>query len=745
MPKKKGDRKRRKQPEPYCGDIEYLQDEMAWIEARCRRMGSERKLESLGHGPLRLGEDKEREVEEIERRALLRSCRDEYGRQEKRLRKRIDARLAAGDEADRPTALCRLCSQYELNGFERTVLLLAVAPCIDRGFGRFYGQLEGSDRGADLCVDSVFAFMEAPVADRIAWRECFSQRGPLVGADLVTIDFTSRYSGPGALLSADIEITARTFSYLLGDTRLGDEFIEFSSVEEPRARLEQVVLAEADKTRMLSVVEGHDKYLRYRREWGFDDVIRYGRGVLMLFHGPPGTGKTMSAHAVAHSLGKRVLNVDIPTFVDHLEADRFLPGLFREARLQDAVLFFDECEAFFSSRRHGNTLMTMLLTEMERFDGVGILATNLPQLLDEALDRRILVKVRFPEPDRESRLKIWRNHLPEAAPLAEDVDLEALADRFEMSGGYIKNAILVALASAVHEDGDQPRIAQRHLETAARHQTHRSCEKRPELLLPKVRLADVILPAPMTAMVEELISAARTRRTVLERWGVGAHLSYGKGVSALFSGPPGTGKTLCAEAVANELNRPLLPASIPSILSKWVGQTEGNIETLFRDARTHQAVLLLDEADALLAERGEGRASRHDDLAVNTLLTLLERHNGLVLLATNKAETLDHALSRRLTYRLVFPRPDVAARVDIWKRLVPEQARDDGPFDFCELGRQYALSGGEIRNAVFRAAFRAASAGRRVSAADLEVAAEEERGSQQERGMIGFGARPVAC
>ena len=219
-----------------------------------------------------------------------------------------------------------------------------------------------------------------------------------------------------------------------------------------------------------------------------------------------------------------------------------------------------------------------------------------------------------------------------------------------MSGGYIKNAILVAVAGAVHEGGKEARIRHRHLADAAREQLCRPVEDEPDVVVPRVQLSDVVLPQPLTDLVRELIGAARNRRTVLERWGIGAHLTYGKGVSALFHGPPGTGKTLCAEAVACELSRPLLSAAIPALLSKWVGQTESNLQDLFRRARAQQAVLFLDEADSLLGERGSGRASRHDDSSVNTLLTLIERQDGVVLLATNLVERLDRALGRRLSY-----------------------------------------------------------------------------------------------
>ena len=739
--------KTKQQPIPteaplYATDLDYLQDELAWIEARARRIGAERQLEGGGEedeSPFGRGR-------KATSPQVLRARRNRYRADEDASRAVIDARLAAHATAAKPLALDRMVALHGLTAMERTILLLAAAPCFSRRFEDVYGLMD-KDGASGLNVEAVYAFCELQAAERVDARSLFSEKGRLVGDDLVTIHQSGRYYDPKDLLLMEVAITGRTFAWMVGRDGLAEEFMEFSSVETPKATLDQVVLGEDDKRRILSVVERHEDWLRCRRDWGFDDVIRYGRGVLMLFHGKPGTGKTLTAHAVAHHMGRRVLNVDVPTFVEHHEAQRFLPGLFREARLHDAVLFFDECEVLFGDRRHGNVLMTLLLTEIERFEGVAILATNLPEVLDEALSRRVLVKIRFPEPDRQARLEIWRKHLPEAAPLAPDIDLELLADRYEMAGGYIKNAVLVAVADAVHTGGEAgrpgPVITMAQLDRAARDQTKQPTSDDTEAVMPRVRLADVVLPTALHASVTEIVRAARSRRTVLERWGIGSHLSFGKGLSALFSGGPGTGKTLCAEAVAGELSRPLLTASVPSLVSKWVGETERNLERLFREARAAGAVLFLDEADSLLRERGDGRASRHDDAAVNVLLSLLERHDGLVLLATNLPDRLDRALDRRLSYRLHFPFPDAAARAAIWRRLVPDTAPRDGDLDFDALGARWRLAGGHIKNAVFKAAFRAASAGLPLEQEQLDVAAAEEQAQCGEapRAVIGFGQR----
>lgn len=716
----------------YETNLEYMEDVLAWIERRCKWLITQQRLKKVNvedDFTDRWAVSYEESPQVLE--AQIEKLQAEMERSEELIQTRLEATRKAG----RKLAIDELCELYDLDEFERTVICLAAAVAFSRRFEKLYGELQFSFDA--LTVEVVFNFCQCTFSERITRRRVFSKAGNLGKNDLISMEIISRFNAPEDLLTAQVQLSNRTFGFLVDDNGLMDEFMEFSSVEEPHSRFDQVVLRDEDKRRIKSVIERHDEYLRCRREWGFDEVISYGRGALMLFYGKPGTGKTMMAHAVAQEMGKRVLNVDLPTFMDNHQANRFLPALFREARMQNAVLFFDECEALFGDRMSGNTLMTMLLTEIERFEGVAILATNLPGLLDEALDRRILVKVGFPDPDRVARREIWEKHLPKAAPLADDVDLDALSDRYEMTGGYIKNAVLMAVADAVHAGGDTPKITMETLERAARAQVAPALDEDSPVVEPKVGLKDVILPQSLKKNVEEIIDASRHRRTILERWGIGQNLTYGKGVSALFYGEPGTGKTMCAEAIAKELNRPLLLATVTGLKSMWVGETERNLAKLFRQATAHNAVLFLDEADSLLMARGEGRASRHDDSAVNVLLTQVERHNGVVLLATNRPQQLDPALSRRITYSLEFPRPVAELRACIWKCLLPETVPTDGNIDFERLGKQFALTGALIKNAVFKAAFRAARGDSPVTMALLEEAAGEETGVKKE-GVIGF-------
>jgi SpoVK/Ycf46/Vps4 family AAA+-type ATPase len=710
---------------PFSDDLEYAQEELRWVKARSERLAIEHEMREAETEQFKGARNRHRFNVDEDSPKRLAQQHAKWIRQEERLRTELDERLR-GHRADGSftLALDQLVENCNLDDFERTLVLLAMAPCFSKRFEHLYGQISGEGYGTELTVHVACEFAGLDLRERIVRRQTFSSTSALRANDILSVNLDGRYRSAQDLWGAEVSMVPRMFSHLLGRQELDHEFEEFSSIEDPCADLKDVVLNPHDKGRILSVVDHHERYLQIRKEWGFEERIKYGAGALMLFHGPPGTGKTMTAHAIAAHLGKKILNVDVPTFIGHRESERFLPGLFREARLRDALLFFDECELLMGSRRHGNALMTLLLTELERFDGVAVLATNLPEQLDEALARRVLVRVAFQEPKRSQREAIWRGLIPEGANLSDDVDFGHLARRYELTGGFLKNAVLMALAAAIHESPDAPCIEMRHLDQAARDQISQLSEEDTQGKIPLVSLGDVILSPNNRREIDDLLGAVQNRAMLVQQWDLGGPRKDEIGVVGLFSGSPGTGKTLCAEAIAGELHRPLRKVQASMLMSKWVGETEQRVEQLFRAARAQQAVILIDEAEALLGARGTRQASRLDERLVGLLLQKIETHPGLVLLATNLPDQLDEAVFRRLTVHVEFERPGEAEREALWRLMVPEASPHATGVDFDRLARRYPLSGSEIRTAVLRAATEAVREDRPMDGFSLERAAE---------------------
>ena len=198
------------------------------------------------------------------------------------------------------------------------------------------------------------------------------------------------------------------------------------------------------------------------QEWGFSRLLPYGRGISMLFTGPPGTGKSMSASVMAKQLQSELYRVDLSRVVSKYigETEKNLAEIFDKARLSGAILFFDEADALFGKRsevkdshdKYANMETSYLLQKMEEYDGLTILATNFAQNLDEAFMRRIQFIVKFPFPNVEQREHLWRSVVPKQLPV-ESIDYSFLAKTFELSGGPIKNIILTAAYLAANDAG----------------------------------------------------------------------------------------------------------------------------------------------------------------------------------------------------------------------------------------------------------------------------------------------------
>ncbi len=218
---------------------------------------------------------------------------------------------------------------------------------------------------------------------------------------------------------------------------------------------------------------------------------------------------------------------------------------------------------------------------------------------------------------------------------------------------------------------------------------------------------DLVLPADRIAMLREFLGWVRHRGTVFGDWGG----SDSGGPVALFSGPSGTGKTYAAAALANELEWPLYRVDLGSLVSKYIGETEKNLNRLFDAAHDRPIVIQFDEADSLFSKRGEVKEARdrYANMEVSHLLARIETHRGPCILTTNLRRNLDTAFARRFQVVVDFPRPDARARQRLWELLLPPRAPRSADLYTEFLAEAINLTGGEIRNAALHAAVLAAA------------------------------------
>jgi AAA+ superfamily predicted ATPase len=307
-----------------------------------------------------------------------------------------------------------------------------------------------------------------------------------------------------------------------------------------------------------------------------------------------------------------------------------------------------------------------------------------------------------------------------------DEAANVISNRYPLTVDGLEHAMRLAASRPTDSEHDVDLV--RRFDVACREQAVEGLSNLAERIEPVFRVDDVVLPLDRKRQLAEIVDHVRLAPKVLDGWKFGDQLPYGRGVTALFFGPSGTGKTMAAMGVARTLGIQLLRIDLSRVVSKYIGDTEKNIDRVFNDAQRSGSAILIDEADALLGKRSEVKDAhdRYANIEVAYVLQRMEAYEGLAILTSNMRQNLDAAFLRRLRFIVDFPRPDVGAREQIWRFCLPEESHDLDHAAFRQLARKIELTGGHIRQITLRAAFIAAAADVRINLEHIADAARAE-------------------
>ncbi len=331
-----------------------------------------------------------------------------------------------------------------------------------------------------------------------------------------------------------------------------------------------------------------------------------------------------------------------------------------------------------------------------------------------------LFQIEFPVPGFSQRKALWAQCLG-----GESEALAALAGQYVLTSGQIRSAVAAARDRAAQR-GDHMQAAD--LFATARAHSSPGLATLARQIHPRYGWEDIVLPPDQLMLLHEIVGAVLSRPLVFEAWGVGRKLAASYGVTMLFAGPPGTGKTMAAEVIASDLGLELYKIDLSTIVSKYIGETEKNLERIFNEARSSNAILFFDEADAIFGKRSEVKDAhdRYANIEVSYLLQRMEAYDGVTILATNLRANLDEAFTRRLQFAVDFPFPEEEYRLRIWQTLFPPGVPRAPDLDLAMLARRFKLAGGAIRNIIVNATFLAAADGQCVGMAHLMHGARRE-------------------
>lgn len=597
----------------------------------------------------------------------------------------------------------KISAKLKLNDFEKNVIKILT---INKIFPFKIDEGSGSDSDSSYRVSDLLNLFIDEAKNRVREKKSFLRNSKLVKYNLIQV--IRNNSLDETINSSRVTIDNRLLEYLGGEDFDFADYFEGGLLYKSKIKFDSVILSESKKLKITENIDNFPIFLKAKKNLDFSDTIQYGNSLVMLFVGPSGTGKTMTANAISEYTNKTILTINLNqgiTVSDSAYSDNssILSLIFREARINDAVLFFDESELLLRER------MPDILLEIEKHEGIVIFATNASFKIDEAMRRRINLILDFDEPGPTQRRKIWEIHLPKKIKLEGDVDLDFVSKKYELNGGLIKNAVFSSLAHSVNRNKDNEiRINMSDLEYGAREQLQNKLfMSRMEIKRIPLRGIDyLILPPSTLKTIREIINFEKAKKVLDGEWGFKEIFPEAGGVTVLFHGTSGTGKTITAEAIAFETGKTLKIVNYAQVISMYVGGTEKALESLLIESADNNSIILFDEADSIFAKRTDVHTSldRYANLETDVLLNLIERNNVFAILTTNHLESIDYAFFRRMRFIVEFKNPDYNLRVKIWEKLVPTKLPIDKNVSFDKLAEDYEFNGGDIKSAIIRAA-----------------------------------------
>ncbi len=418
-----------------------------------------------------------------------------------------------------------------------------------------------------------------------------------------------------------------------------------------------------------------------------------------------------SASAAGHALfagaARQTVYLDLQRMAAGANTQELVAALTLLARLQRPGIVATPAGALFDPE--GRPLEAPLAALRQLCADVPglVIAGTLKHNLRSALGTSIrCLEIQLPAPGMGERAECWRCAL---GPYANDADIDGLADRFIFDADCIMRAVQVARDFAENDGRDAPVDADLFKAARVVSGSHAANESYQAAMC--TGWNDLVLPLHVQERLDSLLGAIRQRPRVLDEWGFGRRMSGARGIKALFAGPSGTGKTMAAHMLARRLGLDLQRIDLAAVVSKYIGETEKNLDRAFDTTRRTNAILFIDEADALFGKRSEVKDAhdRYANVETAYLLQKMEDHDGVVILATNLAGNIDDAFSRRVHFTIEFPFPDAAGRARLWRGMLPAAAPLSADIDYEFLGARFELAGGDIRNVVMDAAYAAAT------------------------------------
>lgn len=599
-------------------------------------------------------------------------------------REQIETQADAAEAGGARIRLRRLAAEAGLTALDTEILVIALVPDLDSRFERLYGYLNDDVTRRRATIGLALALADAAPASSAA-RSRLLPGGPLVDRSLVVLDDADR-----PFLTRAIRVPDRVAAHLLGDDAVDPTLLGIVTDPVPFPGERSGQLARA---------------------------LQVGQSLVYVRESGAGIGPSVAAAAL-QAAGRPVLGVELSRLALGRDPRETATVLGREALLRGAGVVAGPVEALTDHPEALRMLaeLPVPVALVGRVNWDPSWTEKVPLLLDAGT----LTPT--------DRIELWSTQLAGRSGAGADpvsLDPTSIPAHFVLGPNQVARAVAAAAASAALDGGV---LTADDLRRGARAQNAAGLERLARRTEPAVGWDDIVLPDAARGQLRDLAARARNRDRVLVEWRMRLGGGRGRGVTALFAGDSGTGKTMSAEVIAGELGLDLYTVNLATVVDKYVGETEKNLERIFSEAGGVNAVLLFDEADAIFGKRSEVRDAhdRYANIESAYLLQRMETFDGLAILATNLRSNIDDAFTRRLDMIIDFPAPDERSRLSIWQHCLrpPVPVEDGLDLEFC--ARSFTMSGGNIRSAATTAGYLAAGADKSIGMAELIAAIAAE-------------------
>jgi ATPase family associated with various cellular activities (AAA) len=597
------------------------------------------------------------------------------------LRDRVETEADATERAGAPASrLRRLRRSFGLSPAEVELLLVAVAPDLDSRFERLYGYLNDDVTRRRATVGLAFELcgLSPMVA---ATRRSLGPGGALVDQRLVLVEEEDR-----PFLTRALRVPDRVTGHLLGDDR-PDSMVAALATGPP-------TVAAGDPS---SLARG----------------LAAGARLCYLRERPGGAARTLAVGALA-AAGWSAVSLDLARMDRGDDPVTLLRVAAREAGLRHAGLVAGPIETLVE---HGQAAVRAFASPSAPVLLIG------QRTWDPAWTDEVPLLLEVAAASQRERARMWLAGLGQDLPA--ELEAAEVGAQFVLTPEQIQRATRSARLQASLLGTP---VSRAMLRAGARAQNAGGLERLARRIEPAVGWEDLVLPAEVLGQLRGIAARARLRDRVLREWSMRPGGGRGHGIAVLFAGESGTGKTMSAEVIAHDLGLDLFAVDLATVVDKYVGETEKNLERIFAEATGVNGVLLFDEADAIFGKRSEVRDAhdRYANLETAYLLQRMESFDGIAILATNLRSNVDAAFTRRLDAIVDFPLPDEAHRRRLWERCLGPFIPRGPDLDLSFCAGAFELSGGDIRSIALTAAYLAADDDRPVGMADLVQAIQQE-------------------